>query len=249
VHSKYGSKTTDRLIIEINEMLKEVRKNRIDYSRKSHTLKQMMTNISHDLRTPLTSAQGYINLIDTAELSEEQSREIVVVEKRLVRLEELINSFFELSKIISQDKSPELEKLNLVSVLEECIAHYFDDYCGQGREIVFNCGVRKIEILSNKNMLMRIFDNLISNAYKHGEGNLTVTADVTQGVRITFENSLHDSQVDIDRIFDEFYTTDISRTKGNTGLGLAIAKQFTEMLGGGISAEYGDGRFTVTTLF
>jgi signal transduction histidine kinase len=249
VHSMYGSRTADKLINETNEMLKEVRRNRVDYSKKSHALEQMMTNISHDLRTPLTSAMGYINLINGSELSEEEkSREIAIVEQRLARLEELINSFFELSKIISRDKAPDLERLNLTSVLEECIVHYFDDYCGQGREIVFNCSARKIEILSNKNMLMRIFDNLIGNAYKHGTGNLTVSVDNRNGIKISFENGICDSEIDIDRIFDEFYTTDISRTKGNTGLGLAIAKQFTQMLGGDISAEYRDDKFIVTVM-
>jgi signal transduction histidine kinase len=249
VHSTYGNPTTDRLINEINEMLRELRRNRVEYSQKSHALEQMITNISHDLRTPLTSAMGYINLINNSPMSEEEKRrETAIVEQRLVRLEELINSFFELSKIISQDKAPELQRLNLTSVLEESIAHYFDDYSGRGREIVFDCTVRRVEILSNRNMLMRIFDNLIGNAYKHGTGNLTVSVDCTDGVRIRFMNKLYDGELEIDRIFDEFYTTDISRTKGNTGLGLAIAKQFTEMLGGDISAEYSDDNFVVTVV-
>jgi signal transduction histidine kinase len=247
VHSPHGNKTSDELINEINEMLKEVRCNRIDYSRKSHNLEQMMTNISHDLRTPLTSAMGYINLINNAQLSEEEkSREIAIVEQRLVRLEELINSFFEFSKIISGDKLPELQELNLVAVIEESVVHYYDDFCGQSREIILRCNQRKLNIRSNRNMLMRIFDNLISNAYKHGVGNLTVSVDSSDDIKIRFENVLFDSEIDIERIFDEFYTTDISRTKGNTGLGLAIAKQFTEILNGSISAEYTDNNFIVT---
>jgi signal transduction histidine kinase len=234
------------MINEINQMLKEVRRNRIDYSRKSHNLEQMMTNISHDLRTPLTSAMGYINLINNSQLSEEEkNREIAIVEQRLVCLEELINSFFEFSKIISGDTQPELQELNLVAVIEESVVHYYDDFCGQSREILLGCNQHKLNIRSNRNMLMRIFDNLISNAYKHGTGNLTISIDGSDGIKISFENVLFDSEIDIERIFDEFYTTDISRTKGNTGLGLAIAKQFTEMLGGSISAEYKDNYFIV----
>lgn len=250
LHSQGGGKSTTILIKEINETLKEMRQSKIDYSRKSHNLEQMMTNISHDLRTPLTSAMGYISIIRNSDLSaEEKEHEIAIVEQRLIRLEELINSFFELSKIISEDKQPDLEKLNLVSVLEECIVHYYDDFCSQGREIIFHCSERRIEILSNKNMLMRIFDNLVSNAYKHGAEDLTISVDSSDSIQISFANVLSDSEIDIDRIFDEFYTTDISRTKGNTGLGLAIAKQFTEMLGGCISAEYRENRFVVTASF
>ena len=95
-------------------------------------------------------------------------------------------------------------------------------------------------------MLLRIFDNLIGNALKHGEGDLTITVIESDELRITFENVPISQDIDTEHIFDEFYTTDISRTKGNTGLGLAIAKQFTEMLDGTISAALSNGKFILT---
>lgn len=244
IHS--GNGTADALINRINTLLKELREMRAVYTQKSHALEQMMTNISHDLRTPLTSAMGYINMIQHTDLPEEEkSRELAIVEKRLIRLEELIGSFFEFSQIISSGKQPEKTELNLVSVLEESIVHYYDDYCDRGRQIIFHCDTHRLLLSSNQNMLLRIFDNLISNALKHGDGDLTVTMQHTEGIRITFENVLSTPNLDTTHIFDEFYTTDISRTKGNTGLGLAIAKQFTEMLGGSISAEVNGMRFRV----
>lgn len=250
IHSSGSDKAYGELINEINSLLREMRDRKFHYRKKSHALEQMMTNISHDLRTPLTSAMGYIGIIKNSDLSdEEKEREIEIIEKRLVRLEELINSFFEFSKIISSDTPPEMSELNLNAILEESIVHYYDDYCGQGREIILDCEIPKIIIRTNHNMLMRIFDNLIGNALKHGEGNLTVSVKKSETVMLCFENRLTASEIDTDRIFDEFYTTDISRTKGNTGLGLAIAKQFTEMLGGKISADFGGGIFAVTIEF
>ncbi len=248
IHS--GNGTADALINRINTLLKEIREIRAVYAQKNHALEQMMTNISHDLRTPLTSAMGYINMIQHTDLPEEEkSRELAIVEKRLIRLEELIGSFFEFSQIISSGKQPEKTELNLVSVLEESIVHYYDDYCDRGRQIRFECTTHRLLIPSNQNMLLRIFDNLISNALKHGEGDLTVTVQNTGQIRIVFENILSTPNLDVTRIFDEFYTTDISRTKGNTGLGLAIAKQFTEMLGGNISAETAGRTFRVMVVF
>lgn len=242
--------TADKLITEINTLLKETRETKISYNQKKHALEQMMTNISHDLRTPLTSAMGYIDLIQHSEMSEEEkSCELDIIEKRLIRLEELINSFFELSQIVSSGKEPEKTEINLVSVLEEAIVHYYDDYCNKGIQIVFQCCHRKLRILSNQNMLLRIFDNLIGNALKHGKGDLTITIEDTEDLQITFTNELASLDMDIDHIFDEFYTTDISRTKGNTGLGLAIAKQFTEMLGGSIQASQNGDLFILTTKF
>lgn len=247
IHTSGSDEACSELINEINSLLREIRSSKIDYQKKSRALEKMMTNISHDLRTPLTSAMGYIGIIKNSDLPEdEKEREIEIIEKRLIRLEELINSFFEFSKIISNEKLPEKSELNLTAVLEESIVHYYDDFCGQDREIILNCEDPKIKIISNRNMLMRIFDNLIGNALKHSSGNLFITVKISGQVSIKFENELADPDIDTSHIFDEFYTTDISRTKGNTGLGLAIAKQFTNMLGGKISADHSDNLFSVT---
>ena len=250
VHTSGSDKNYAELINEINFLLREMREVKFDYQKKSHSLEQMLTNISHDLRTPLTSAMGYIGIIKKSDLpQEEKEREIEIIEKRLIRLEELINSFFEFTRIISNEKLPEKSELNLVSVLEGSVVHYYDDYCGQNREIILNCKDPRIIINSNQNMLMRIFDNLIGNALKHGIGNLSITVTRSDVIQIRFENELADPDIDIDSVFDEFYTTDISRTKGNTGLGLAIAKQFTEMLGGKISADREEMIFSIKVEF
>lgn len=250
IHSSGSGKAYTELINEINALLREMQHSRIYYQQKNHALEQMMTNISHDLRTPLTSAMGYIRLIRSSGLTEdEKNRELAIVEKRLIRLEELINSFFEFSRIISNGKAPDKTDVNIVAALEESIAHYYDDYSARDREIIFNCSQHKLMISSNKNMLLRIFDNLISNALKHGSDSLTVSVCAAKELQIKFENRLYGSDIDIERIFDEFYTTDISRTKGNTGLGLAIVKQFTEMLGGTVSARYADNLFSLVIMF
>ena len=230
--------TADKLIIQINILLKEIHDVRAEYTHKQHTIEQMITNISHDLRTPLTSAMGYIDLIQHSEIPEEEKiRELEIIEKRLIRLEELINSFFELSQIISSGKEPEKSELNLVSVLEEAIVHYYDDYTSQNRQIILDCSRYKLMIYSNYNMLMRIFDNLIGNALKHSDSDLKIRISTGEKIRIEFENKVECIDIDISRIFEEFYTVDTSRTKGSTGLGLAIAKQFMEMLGGQIKAN------------
>ena len=161
----------------------------------------------------------------------------------------MINSFFELSQIVSSGKEPEKAEIDLVSVLEEAMIHNYDDYCDQGRQIILECEHRKLIVLSNQNMLLRIFDNLINNALKHGTGDLTITVEAAENLQITFTNELTSPDIDIEHIFDEFYTTDISRTKGNTGLGLAIAKQFTEMLGGDTQASQNGELFILTIQF
>lgn len=253
IHAENGS-FSNKLINEINALLKEMRHSKVQYQQRSHQLDQMITNISHDLRTPLTSAMGYVDIVLNSDLlPEEQEKQIHIVEQRLLQLEELLQSFFEFSKIISGGQKPEIAAVNLVEVLQESMVHYYDDFCEQEREIVFICEQRELIFHSNRNMLMRVFDNLIGNAYKHGEGNLTVKLISSGNICICFENTLYQAadaaDIDINRIFDEFYTTDISRTKGHTGLGLAIAKQFVQMLGGEIAAKYEGGVFGVEIRF
>ena len=238
IHSKYNLKIINNLIYKINNLLIESKNIKIDYGNKNKSLMKMMTNISHDLRTPLTSALGYIDIILKSDLSEEEKKkDLITIEKRLRRLEELISSFFEFSKIISTNKQPVLEKINLTSVLEESVIVFYDDYKKNNREILLDCNQRKIIINSNKMLLTRIFENLIGNAYKHSNSDLSIKVEIENKVKIIFSNELLDNDVDIDRIFDEFYTVDISRTKEGTGLGLAIAKEFTKQLNGNIYAE------------
>ncbi len=238
INSEISLKEAKKLINEINLLIKESKEDKIVYSQKNKRLKKMITNISHDLRTPLTSALGYIEIVLYSNLpQEEKEKDLRIIEERLKRLDNLINSFFEFSKTTSNNNIPDLVDINIISVMEECIAHYYEDYKNANREIIFNNTTTKYKMKSNKEMLTRVFDNLINNALKHSEGNLEIKIETQNNLKITFSNSLLYPDLDIDHIFDEFYTVDISRTKGNTGLGLAIAKEFTEILGGKIYAK------------
>ncbi|MCH5267946.1 MAG: HAMP domain-containing histidine kinase [Lachnospiraceae bacterium] len=250
VHSVGSDKVSSDLINEINSLLRIVQSNRIYYEQKKQDLERMMTNISHDLRTPLTSAMGYIQIIQNSNLSEEEKkRELDVIKQRLVRLEELINSFFEFSQIISRGQKPEKEEVNVVAIMEEAIINHFDDYSAGNREIIFECASRKVMLPSHKQMMQRIFDNVISNALKHGRGDLRIVINIGESIKIIFENEMQDTDIDIEHVFDEFYTTDISRTKGNTGLGLAMVKKYTEMLDGTVSVEDREGVFCLAVEF
>lgn len=236
IHKEVSMKELSGLIHEINLLIHENKKIKVEVEKKNSDLKKMITNISHDLRTPLTSALGYIDMV-VKEESKDEKKDLKIIEARLKRLEELIHSFFEFSKIVSSDTLPEFTEINLIGTIEECIAHSYDDFQNQNREIIFSHELKKYQMLSNKQLLTRIFDNLIGNAYKHGIGTLEITVIQKDMIEIIFSNPLRNKDIDIEHIFDEFYTIDMSRTKGNTGLGLAIAKEFTETLNGTITAR------------
>ncbi len=226
------------LVDSINNILESYNDVRVNYENKNNNLQKMITNIAHDIRTPLTSALGYIDLVLKSEIDEETKiKNLKIIEERLLRLSELVDSFFEFSKIISSNEEIEFTDLNMIAVLEKSMSNHYEDFSKDNRIIHFHTDQRKVSIRSNEIMLSRIFDNLIRNAYKHSKGDLTIQVTTKKKIEVSFENELLYLDLNTDRIFDEFYTIDISRTKGNTGLGLAIAKEFTNQLNGEIRAE------------
>lgn len=251
VHTEFTSKEIHDLVECINTHLNEIKSKESKLERKNANFVKMIRNISHDLRTPLTSSLGYVSLMLESDVTEQEKiKNLKIVEERLKRLSELIDSFFEFSKILSNDQIIELEEINLVAVVEKAISNHYEDFSKDNRMIDFKTNKRKIKIKSNEVMLIRVFDNLIRNAYKHSNGNLDIEINQTdEKVKIKFINDLLYKDLDVDRVFDEFYTVDISRTKGNTGLGLAIAKEFVEQLKGKIKADKKNNKLIITIIF
>ena len=251
VHTEFTSKEIHDLVECINTHLTEIKSKESKLERKNANFVKMIRNISHDLRTPLTSSLGYVSLMLESDITEQEKiKNLKIVEERLKRLSELIDSFFEFSKILSNDQIIELDEINLVAVIEKAISNHYEDFSKDNRMIDFKTNKRKIKIKSNEVMLIRVFDNLIRNAYKHSNGNLDIEINQNNDkVKIKFINDLLYNDLDVDRIFDEFYTVDISRTKGNTGLGLAIAKEFVEQLKGKIKADKKNNKLIITIIF
>ena len=251
IHTEFTSKEIHDLVECINTHLTEIKSKESKLERKNANFVKMIRNISHDLRTPLTSSLGYVSLMLESDVTEQEKiKNLKIVEERLKRLSELIDSFFEFSKILSNNQIIELDEINLVAVVEKAISNHYEDFSKDNRMIDFKTNKRKIKIKSNEVMLIRVFDNLIRNAYKHSNGNLDIEINQTNDkVKIKFINDLLYNDLDVDRIFDEFYTVDISRTKGNTGLGLAIAKEFVEQLKGKIKADKKNNKLIITIIF
>ena len=251
VHTEFTSKELSDLVECINTHLTEIKNKESQLERKNTNFIKMIRNISHDLRTPLTSSLGYVSLMLESHMPEkEKIKNLKIVEERLNRLSELIDSFFEFAKILSNDQIIKLEEVNLVAIVEKSISNHYEDFSKENRRINFKTNKRKISMKSNEPMLVRVFDNLIRNAYKHSDGNLDIEVSQSKDeVKIKFMNDLLYNDLDADRIFDEFYTVDISRTKGNTGLGLAIAKEFVEQLNGKIDAAKKSNKLIIRITF
>lgn len=243
LHTELGEKNIDTLIQEINKTLANIHKQEIQMYSKTEELKQIITNVTHDIRTPLTSAIGYLELIQNSDLDKKQKEKyFTIITERLNKLSYLITNFFEFSKIVSNSEKVEFNQENLIEIIENCIVGFYEDFSKENRQIDFIHDMNKLETTTSKTLIVRIIDNLIVNALKHSTGDLKISVfQEENNIEIQFENKLEDTNLDTDIMFEKFYTADDSRADGNTGLGLAIAKEFTELINGKIYATKKDG--------
>jgi len=227
-----------KLIIEINDVLEKGRLLESKTIETKKEMKQMISNISHDLRTPLTSLIGYLQLIQTDHVTAEKKAEYLkIIETRLQDLSEMMNDFFDFNKFIEDQVSLSIEKINISNLLEDSFSLYFDDFSNKGMQA--NLTIKEdIYCHTDLKLLKRVFQNIFSNALRHGQERVDISLEKKDKIEITFKNNIDSTQnIETDRLFDRFYTVDTSRTSKHTGLGLAIVKEIITELKGSICAE------------
>lgn len=229
----------------VNEELKELRRQRQRYLQGDAELKEAVTNISHDLRTPLTAVCGYLELLKGEETTEKAQRYLAQIENRVEAMKDLTEELFRYS-VVTSDQGLELELLDLGGALEESLLSYYGAMEQRGITPEIHMPSEKVMRRLDPTAVSRVFSNIISNAVKYSDGDLTVRME-PEG-RITFANSAKGlDAVAAGRLFDRFYTVEAARN--STGLGLSIARQLTERMGGRLTAEYQNGRLCLILIF
>lgn len=226
----------------LNEELGVLRGKRRTYEQGSLALKKEITNISHDLRTPLTAIRGYLELLEKEETSENIRRYLNILSERTEALSNLAEELFRYALTAPESDKKVEEQAGEVEdigrLIEESVLAFYGALTGKGIEPVINLPDKKIKSRVNDKITRRIFENIISNALKYSDGDLQIT--LYENCEVVFAN--HASAMDevqMGRLFDRFYTVENGKT--STGLGLSIAKQLTEQMGGSIFARYEDG--------
>lgn len=230
----------EELVRDINSIYDENQKVRAENKRIDEELRRSISNMSHDLRTPLTSISGYIQLIKNDKSSEEEKKEYLdIVDKRARSLQGLITNFYDLSRLNSNDYIFNFKNINLKNILLENIATYYGSFISNDIEPSIEIQDKVSNIISDENAVNRIFSNLIGNMIKHGEKFISINLKEEEDFIVTeFINSVeYSEEIQVDKIFDRFYIGDKSRTRNNTGLGLAITKALVEKLGHSIKAK------------
>ena len=235
-------KDMKELASALNTQLKYLYQSRQKYEYGDLELKEAITNISHDLRTPLTAIYGYLKLLRNEECSPTGKTYLLAIENRTRALNQLTEELFHYTLAISDTEDMVLETVILNGILENSISVYYSIL--KQNHIVPQISIPDKKILrkGNEYALSRILGNVLSNAVKYSDGDLNIT--LTENGEFLFSNHAQGlTEVQVERLFDRFYT--VNNARKSTGLGLSISKALIEKIGGSISASYSGDVLTI----
>lgn len=233
----------NHLVTELNRQMEAQALERAAAKQRLHWEKEAVAAVSHDMRTPLTSMMGYLQLLERSALNDEQREYLNIIMGRTRSLNGLIQDFFELSALEASGDVPVLENVDLPAVLGECILDHFPQFEARGMKPVFPGADTPAFILADPMMVERILQNLISNGIRYSSGDLLFSVEIVdEHVLLTVKNPVDPGNIpDPEHLFDKFYRADRSRTGQSRGLGLATVRTLAGQMGGRAWADVEDG--------
>ena len=243
-----SSRDKDMLYLadSINKQLRILRKEHLQYHQGNTELKNAITNISHDLRTPLTAICGYLDMMKKTNDRTKIDRYLSIITERTELMKQLTEELFRYSVVFSNEGVEITEEVFVNQVLAESISSFYPALTNKGITPQIQMTDKRIVRTVNKFDLSRVFSNLLNNAVKYSDGDLEITLSDTG--EITFSNTAKElSSVQVEQLFDRFYTVEVARN--STGLGLSIARTLVERMGGTITADYDDSRLAIKIIF
>ena len=230
-----GDRAVRALAARINTQLRALRRERLRLQNGDAQLKAAVTNVSHDLRTPLTAICGYLDLLEQEPHSENSRRYLAVIRERTETMRALTDELLQYSVVTSATDALNREPVSVNDILEQSLAGFYGVFSGRGIAPVIQMPEQPVIRTLDAAALRRVFGNILSNAVKYSDGDLTVS--LTPEGTVTFTNHARGlGRVQAERLFDRFFT--VESASGSTGLGLSIARQLTEKMGGQITADY-----------
>ena len=235
-----------KLAAALNIQIKELRRQRLRCENGDRELKEAVTNVSHDLRTPLTAICGYLELLDKGDKTPEQARYLALIAGRAEAMKRLTEELLRYSVAAGGEEELCLEPVDLNAAVEEAVAFFYGAFVERGIAPAVSLPEERIVRQLDRAALSRVLGNLLNNALKYSGGDLDVALDPDGA--ITLSNAAPGlDEVQVGRLFDRFYTVESPRH--STGLGLSIARSLTERMGGTVSAQYEDGRLIIRLCF
>ena len=235
----------------LNELLELRRKEKEHYQEKEALIADTYTNLSHDIRTPLTSLDGYIQLMEECENIEDQKRYLSIVHERIHSLNEMLEELFTFTKLKNESYRLELMPCCMNRILKETVFSYYDDWVRMEIQPDIQITEEQLYIHGNRQGLRRVIQNVIKNGLDHGEKKISIELERNQNqavLRISNQVA-HSEQINIDHVFERFYKADAARSKTSTGLGLSIARGLVKRMNGEIGAKIEENEVIVEMSF
>ena len=251
IHREFGLGGIGMLSDRLNDLLELRRKEKRYYQEKETLIADTYTNLSHDIRTPLTSLDGYFQLMEACENVEEQRRYLNIIHERIHSLNEMLEELFMFTKLKNESYSLELTPCCINRILKETVFSYYDDWVRREIQPDIQITEEQLYIDGNKQGLSRIIQNVIKNGLDHGEKKIRIVLKREQNravLRIS-NQVIASEKIDIEHVFDRFYKADAARSKTSTGLGLSIAREFVRRMNGEIGAKIEENEFIVEMSF
>lgn len=226
----------------INDMSLELGEKIANEKKIENNKNELITNISHDLKTPLTSIIGYLELLNSTEISEREKDEYIqIAYNKSLRLKELVNELFEYTKLASNELILKKDRVNISVVLSQAVGESIINFSDKNIDVVLDNPYDELFCNVDSAQMLRVFENLIKNAEKYSDINSVFKVVVRlekEQIVISFRNKCTEiKEEDLENIFEKFYRKDKSRSNEGSGLGLPIAKRIIELYGGNILAE------------
>lgn len=240
-----------RLTEVLNELLDTYRKKHQKYLEKEQTISDMYTNLSHDIRTPLTSLDGYFQLLENNPDPKEQKYYISIIQERITSLKDMLEELFTFTRLKSDSYKLKMELCDLNRVLKNTLLSYYENWIGNGITPVFELPEHPLFIKGDILALKHIIQNIIKNGIDHGEKQLSISLkNADSHAILIFKNEVQDpSQIDVSQVFERFYKADEARSRNSTGLGLSIAKELVLRMKGSIRASTDKNWFCIEIRF
>ncbi len=238
----------ETLLARVNDILERRQAERDEYHRLEEDLRRQIADVSHDLRTPLTSILGYLQLLEEEDLTPEQRREyLAVVQGRALTLRTLITAFYDLSRLEGGTWTLERERLDLARLVQDQLASAYETLERAGLAPTVEVQPGLPPVWGDRKATVRVVTNLLTNALAHGAPPLVVRlCREGRGAALQVTNAApRMTGEEARRVFERFYTADPARSGPSTGLGLAIVQALMERMGGSASARLEGGLFTV----
>lgn len=251
VHREFGLGGIGMLSDRLNDLLELRRKEKQYYQEKETLIADTYTNLSHDIRTPLTSLDGYFQLMEACENVEEQRRYLNIIHERIHSLNEMLEELFMFTKLKNESYRLELTSCCINRILKETVFSYYDDWVRREIQPDIQITEEQLYIDGNKQGLSRIIQNVIKNGLDHGEKKIRIVLkrEQNQAVLRISNQVIASEKIDIEHVFDRFYKADAARSKTSTGLGLSIAREFVRRMNGEIGAKIEENEFIVEMSF